>query len=657
MKELHKKFPTNENFHFEKPKKAGRKPYFDDEAKRKLSNDIERRDLERNSFNKRDFHDHMESYYDDILRSKKLNPRGRAMNISRNTRSKYTNELLPRTVQQPTVQNEKRLEALKNPLNQISLASVFSAITTSGTGDIVDTIPPWLMINFDSTAVLCQSKSDDDNSIMLAANSIAKLKELRLSPGKTISRTAEVFKQRAAHVIPAITAEGAVNCVVIKIKDRRFMKVEISKLTDTNLLPYRIYLLLVPYRDKDFNYSESNSSIASNSRVIVAEDKLTENDKLDDLDRDFDEVESVDPSIDLRAATLAIDAIMHATTRNIEQHIENELKSHITRMAQRNSQESSEDAFSKFSDCEISRDDVNAEKNKLRAIICFDGELAQGKAIDKLIEFPNKYGIVYEYLKLPAQCSMISQPCDQAASFREFKRKVREYRRLGYFEEVAEPVYMNDPFLLSMLSKLDSASRRTYKLFLLQLPSFLSHAFTVEKVKQGWKSPGLYPYNPLKIIQKWSGFRDITELAGANILKEIPNLASIVRRNGFLTADDILSLVGDFITTANIPVTKQNLEDYQVHRWMATWLNNEGTIDRRKLNEQKVTDKASVKVDNKQKRLMNKKCSICEMRRSTVDDIWTNCKYKKCKFSCCPKCYEADAIELHMRCTHDNFVV
>ncbi|KAJ1383346.1 hypothetical protein B484DRAFT_411168 [Ochromonadaceae sp. CCMP2298] len=99
------------------------------------------------------------------------------------------------------------------PTNHMSLAAMWPAITMAPNPEGVWERDPHLLdgaiINFDNTALLLRSPEKDENMLYCAMGTVAKLKELRLSPAFTTDRTDYNYKMRCVHVTVATTPAGA----------------------------------------------------------------------------------------------------------------------------------------------------------------------------------------------------------------------------------------------------------------------------------------------------------------------------------------------------------------------------------------------------------------------------------------------------------------
>jgi hypothetical protein len=251
-------------------------------------------------------------------------------------------------------------------------------------------------------------------------------------------------------------------------------------------------------------------------------------------------------SEDLKIARLVIDTIAKTALASIRNDIVNVLQIGT-------SEESA-----------INGDEVEEELKKRRYVIAFDGEQFQIKAITEAIN-DLLYGKI-EWFKLAAMCSALSQPNDKMVSFRMLK-----FLTKGIYNKRTR-VFISDqtsPYVTScenLLKELPKASRQTFLLFLTYLPTFLSEAYTMSRISEGWHKSGLFPYNPAKILSYWPLYRDLTADTTQGIRNIIPNLVVRGRSIGFLTDDEVKQEISHLLPESCLPVYK-DLQTYPVNRW------------------------------------------------------------------------------------------
>jgi hypothetical protein len=146
--------------------------------------------------------------------------------------------------------------------------------------------------------------------------------------------------------------------------------------------------------------------------------------------------------------------------------------------------------------------------------------------------------------------------------------------------------------VLASLDVLDASSRRTYREFLVRFATFMCVSFPPGAVRSGWRDPGLIPYNPVFTLQRWPGFAKLGTAQGEALLQSIDGLADQAAR-GFLTAQEILVVIGPLLPASEYTVPSEaQLESTTTNssRWLATWVNADGTVAQIAENKQRRAD-------------------------------------------------------------------
>ena len=261
-------------------------------------------------------------------------------------------------------------------------------------------------------------------------------------------------------------------------------------------------------------------------------------------------------------------------------------------------------------------------------LFTYDGETWQVKVIDKLISERHPLATNIKFFKFAAACSLTQQPNDKMPGFRILKKK---YKML----EGVEINYDHWPDYMTVceeaLSPVDPASTRTFLKFLLHLPTYLSDAYTMSKVKSGWESAGLYPYNPQHILNYWPNAATLTGEQSDGILDAISKLTATAKP-GFLSDHDVITVINPFLPT---DITEEYLakpaEDrVAFNRWRCVLANGEGTIQKRKQNSSSQANPA------------------IKRRKSGATKITVDTKFK-CDVISCKSAYVG---EEPCKCTH-----
>ncbi|KAJ1426585.1 hypothetical protein B484DRAFT_397545 [Ochromonadaceae sp. CCMP2298] len=602
--------------------KGGRRPLLSAESVQILAQGTDDRDMSRISKDRMGLWNFLDDHRKGVADEQGQNALA-VTPMSLSSFKKYADVVAPERVKKPSRQSERRYEALMTPTNHMSMAAMWPAITMAPNPEGEWERDPHLLdeaiVNFDNTALLLRSPEKDENMLYCAMGTVAKLKELRLSPAFTTDRTDDNYKMRCVHVTVATTPAGNLNCAIIKIKDKRFRdfgKVLTKKLTDSVHLGYPVYLQAIPWHEPGVRPVAAEEHKEEGKGPADGEEKEG---IFEDVDRDMDETtfeaeqlrqnessgsaEGTEgaqvpnpPAQSLRsvAEQQSADYVVRAVTRSsldalrvkVEKRL-NQVKRAALVYHDPDSLDSDRAAaFSAYEEQVASGPEIDAAMQKHRVVISFDGEQFQIRAMGKMRTSSwNEEVEGMEFMKFAASCSFIFQPCDVQSCFRTLKCKTRKATGQSS-ERYSIPDYMEDQFLLKVLGALDAASRRTYRDFLVQFPSLMAESFCPTSVKEGWRSPGLVPYSPERMMARWPGWSKVSTLNARAALECIPDL-SVKGRKGFLTPHEILEVVGPYLgelKTFAIPTDKE-LEDLQVNRWLTVWLNAEGTIERIQANE------------------------------------------------------------------------
>ncbi|KAJ1392197.1 hypothetical protein B484DRAFT_408543 [Ochromonadaceae sp. CCMP2298] len=279
--------------------------------------------------------------------------------------------------------------------------------------------------------------------------------------------------------------------------------------------------------------------------------------------------------------------------------------------------------------------EISAEMKTLRAVVTCNGETFQMRAIDKVVNGAEAAKLEsLEFMKFPAACSFIFQPCDVQPGFRTLKRKAA-----GADDDDASmysvPAWMEDGFVQKILAALDPSSRRTYAEFPSRLPTYLHAAFTPS--------------------------------TGQGVMDCIPSLA-LKAAKGYLSPQEILAEISPFLpVTMYTTADEVDLMSLSLNRWLATWVNKEGTVARIEQNKQRRREAAQEAVervrgrqqrtcelkDAKQaeenKRAERGRCSGCVVETKEIaTNKFKKCGYKGCNKIFCPGCVTGHVMETHM---------
>ena len=111
---------------------------------------------------------------------------------------------------------------------------------------------------------------------------------------------------------------------------------------------------------------------------------------------------------------------------------------------------------------------------------------------------------------------------------------------------------------------------------------YLSSAFTLRHVQEGWKRAGLYPFDPASIMRRCTTWAELTAFQGRAILNAIPQLTETARQRGEITDDDMQDAVGTSINfnewldqkMDRKPGSRMALSEQVLNRRRVIWLNH-----------------------------------------------------------------------------------
>ncbi|KAJ1416938.1 hypothetical protein B484DRAFT_481893 [Ochromonadaceae sp. CCMP2298] len=304
----------------------------------------------------------------------------------------------------------------------------------------------------------------------------------------------------------------------------------------------------------------------------------------DDIVRDLDS--NTSSSMKQQSADAIVEVVTHCIIRTAQERVTHRLSEYNRQTAVYGAPRSGaarregerEQSFSQMSEVLASAAEISAEMKTLRAVVTCDGETFQLRAIDKVVNGAEAAKLEsLEFMKFPAACSFIFQPCDFQPGFRTLKRKAA-----GADDDDASmysvPTWMEDGFVQKILAALDPSSRRTYAEFLSRLPTYLHAAFIPSTVRSGWRDPGFIPYTPVLMLQRWPGFARLTTAQGQRVMDCIPSLA-LKAAKGYLSPQEILAEISPFLpVTMYTSADEVDLMSLSLNRWLATWVNKEGTV-------------------------------------------------------------------------------
>lgn len=225
-------------------------------------------------------------------------------------------------------------------------------------------------------------------------------------------------------------------------------------------------------------------------------------------------------------------------------------------------------------------------------ILTLDGEHFHLAAVE---DYSKKHAnSLIEFFKWAAGCSFFQQPNDQAASYMILRQRVKTNKGNPYSVSLKYRLVDNDSippylaFLTDRFKGLEASSKRTFLKFFQYLPSYLSTSMQKRHLETGWQSPGVYPYDIHEMLKFWPGFASYEHGSPkpdqlVNAIKTI--LIPHASLHGFVDDRVMYEAINDFLPSGidiDTDLWDRCRETLVLNRWRATWINNAGTIAKRK---------------------------------------------------------------------------
>jgi predicted transcriptional regulator len=203
-------------------RKGGRPRVITQFVKDKLTQEAQQRDLSKNSFTRESL---MHRANELVLEeARKIGKNAYAVTqLSASSFKRLRKEVTPEIVPAARPQNQRRLEALMDALNHISLAAMWPVVAQLPSGAMIN---PRNAFNTDKMSLLAETSNDDLCQLYLAQGSKQKLRKLGLSPSTTITRPRASHKKRGIGLTVLTRADGVMCAVVVEFKDYAFKEVK-----------------------------------------------------------------------------------------------------------------------------------------------------------------------------------------------------------------------------------------------------------------------------------------------------------------------------------------------------------------------------------------------------------------------------------------------
>jgi hypothetical protein len=94
--------------------------------------------------------------------------------------------------------------------------------------------------------------------------------------------------------------------------------------------------------------------------------------------------------------------------------------------------------------------------------------------------------------------------------------------------EASVAKFVNDVLRNGVGKNIDAARKRSMIAYASYALDIYSKAFSKAILKKGWEVPGYVPYNPRRILSKWTGWRFLTPKQGTEVLEALPEFAAYI---------------------------------------------------------------------------------------------------------------------------------
>jgi hypothetical protein len=107
--------------------------------------------------------------------------------------------------------------------------------------------------------------------------------------------------------------------------------------------------------------------------------------------------------------------------------------------------------------------------------------------------------------------------------------------------EASVAKFVNDVLRNGVGKNIDAARKRSMIAYASYALDIYSKAFSKATLKKGWEVPGYFPYNPRRILSKWTGWRFLTPKQGTEVLDALPEFAAYIHGPDGRCDDAIIS--------------------------------------------------------------------------------------------------------------------
>jgi len=597
---------ANEKNGMSKPKKMGRTPLLSENDVAELTAQQRARDLAKNSATGPQLQTIIYNKRKEAAASANKNVFGVGKVISRRSLQKYKQLIVPVTVMSATVQNPRRLQAISDKLNFISLLGVFMCLLSIDLNDKdYRRVRPELTFNLDAMSV----KAGPPSAKQQTANLTVGVKEeMSKQHARSVGITgAKTMKYRCVKHHFLTSGDGVLHGIFMLIKDNSIKELDVRRAIVT-INGAEVHLILTPANKaqqkrilEDINQTlfSSSSKLADDddddAMDLVADDgddaKSNDNGNNDNEEEKDDESEAGLTNFDVLVMKKILCEIVLDKVLDVRASFVRMEKSLLATSA---SSSSSSKAAAVVIPGSSKSTTTEEDPDKPAVTVLVDGDHSQIEGVMRSMnETPEFKQSNVDMIKLPAGCSLALQPNDLMVGRRDLRTMVTVS---DYTTKITKERLPLMSILARTVDKIlqehgvEKASRDIFVNYSEDLSRLVSASFTVAKVKVGWEVSGLCPFEPMQLLQQCPSFKGLSYDEGQIIAAKFPLLRERAFYTGHLTDEDMYDIYGDLISSE---IT--NMSSRPLIQQRAILLNSPAAIDirRKKLLEKQTKEAAA----------------------------------------------------------------
>ena len=189
--------------------------------------------------------------------------------LSRTIALRYVAMIAPEAIRNPDIQNQRRLDAKNDIFNQISLASVVSAILAPVDAGVKSIYKPSNIHCVDAMSILLFDRLND--TVRVGTNVRKEMKR----QSRSISITKNQPQCRTVKCYFDTSADGLLNVAIISIADRLFREKRKWFRLDSGSNDYTLWVLLISKNTKNKNDVLDKENIPSNINANIPINTIT----------------------------------------------------------------------------------------------------------------------------------------------------------------------------------------------------------------------------------------------------------------------------------------------------------------------------------------------------------------------------------------------